>query len=296
MRSLLLLSSVALAKAAYPSTRAFENEIFEVPAPLEAGPSFGYDDADPGGYMFYGTWTMEKFGGSVPADEMPYSPHKTFHTAWLLVVFYGFGEAPGPFNFWNCTEKGYGQYTSADFTGMLSAVKICEAGSCCPDIVGGMKFADDAMNWHTIVGDRLKGALCDISALEEEVYCHEMMGQANENCYEYYSSTETMVVNIPCVDTAVRYFLECPVFKTKLAWRWAEGSSEPLEYHSLLTPIDAVVVDSLIVYPETRLCKPHSYYHPDASSSSSGSTDGSTDSSAANYAGFLLAVLVALLM
>lgn len=276
---------------------AFENEDFVPAVPPEGAPDFSYvEGVDPGGYIFYGTYGYNLYApkGGPTEDDMPYCPHKGLLTAWMLVVFYGFPSAPGPEQFWNCTEKGYGLYKSEDFLGELNAIRICAFGECCEGTIGGAKFADDAMNWHTTVGDRFKGGLCEIKDLEEEVYCLEIMGQANCNCYEYYPEIDVMSHSIPCVDNAVRFMINCKVFKTKLSLRWVEGAVEPLSYMGSMTTEEIIGWDSVVIYNELRLCKPYSYYHPEAAPTS-GSEAKMVDSASNLFVGtgvFLLSALI----
>lgn len=274
LRFAVLLCGLSAAAAVYPMSFAFENEIYRPPDPEAGNPNFSYDpDTDPGGYLHYGAWTMKLFPNGPTDADMPWTPHKTFHTSYLLVITYAFTPV-NPLAFWNCSLTG-NIFTSADFLGVIDNKKICEVGSCCSNFYDKPAFSPDALQWHTTNSEKNSAGLCPV--MEEEAYCMEIIGHSNENCLEYFVAPDQLLTNIICVDIIARFYLKCPVFKTAISTRWKMDGYEPMTYLEQNTNEQIIVIDSLVVYGEERICSPHSYYHPeDVKGSDGGSPKGSS--------------------
>jgi len=288
MRYCLFLCGLTVAAGAYPMTFAFENEDFVPVAMTEGNPDFSYEAAsDPGGYVYYGAWTMTLFPNGPTPSDMPYTPHKTMHSSYLLVITYALAPI-NPLAFWNCSINGL-KFAPEDFLGVIDNKKICEVGSCCKDFHNMPAFADDAANWHTVNTDKNSGGLCPV--MTEETYCMEILGHANENCLEYFAEYDKLLTPIPCVDTIVRFYLSCTVFKTAMATRWIKGGFEPESYWNQQTNEQVITMDSTMIYSELRLCSPHSYYHPEDVKSPASNSNSDADESAAYTVTLLSAAL-----
>jgi len=256
-------------------------------------PDFSFDnDADPGGYIYWGLHELTIFGGTITEDDMPYCAHSNKSTMWLLVKVYGTPPIL-PLQSWNCTAKDL-VLAAKDFTGLINNVKICNVGECCSGLYDKPKYGDDQLAWHSWANDRAASGLCD-APQTEEMYCISVGGHFHTNCYEYYPTPDTRLWNWPCYDNAILYWMTCAVFRQAYAFQYAIGSQDSPIHQNSLSNEEGLTFDGMFSLHD-RVCNPYSYYFPDTAGGGGGGDGGkdskdSKDSSPAAFSSFVVATV-----
>ena len=225
----------------------------------QSTPSFTYDASDVGGFVYL-AYSLVRFNGSWTEEEMPWVPHNSGSTGFLLVTTF---KAPPVLKMstWNCTAKKIA-FADKNFFGRVNSQVVCGAGNCCVDYIGNVKFTADDVEGHSTVDQRVNAGFC--GDIPEEVYCHMVAHNVDINCLEYYTAPNERLVIFPCFDSYVLFGLTCKVFQT--VYGMIDVMEPPL-YLSTLTNEEVMVVDSVFALQD-RLCHPHSYYVPTAVSDS----------------------------
>jgi hypothetical protein len=272
--------------SAYPTTYPFENESYIPPPLVPSTPDYTFNpDTDPGGYAYRGV-TLWVFDGVLTDDDFPYIPHNSGFSQYVLVNSYS---APPVLqsDVWNCSGKGI-VFEKSDFLGVANNEEVCTPGSCCSDIIGLPKFGEDQHEQHDWFNGRAASGLCDVAP--EEVYCIQVGGHFQVNCFSYWVHPTELPAPLICFDSFVVFHLNCNVFKTTypmiLPW-------DPPVYYDLMTMEETIVNDAAVFIPD-RVCHPYSYYHPNTAStsgSSSASDSGSDESSSTVYVPLSIALL-----
>jgi len=297
LRLFVTAGCVGLAAAAgYPSVYPLANEIYVPPDMLSSEPDFTYAADDAGGYPWYASFSLSTkkgdfnggaihdFGGTLVDEYFPYVPHLSGCFIYLAVNTYGApvqGGWPWADESWNCTEFGH-FYGSGDFTGEVNGKRVCQVGSCCSTTVplaGKMKYADDQLDWHSWLNDKVKLAVCETPI--EEVYCVMVDGHSHFNCFEYWPGPTDRYVVLPCMDMLILSFMECVVYKTKYSDMYEIDS--PV-YRARNSDEGNMVLDAGSYMPD-KICHPYSYYYTadggcTKECAGAGDNDGGDDSAA----------------
>jgi hypothetical protein len=275
------LLAAGYATAAYPSTYPFENESLVPAAPREATPSWTFDDADAGGYVYT---FMYKY--VVTEEEIPKFCFLG-NGAWAHQLVVRSEVAPlHPYTIFNCTEKNYilGDYS---FLGEVAGQKICEQGECCKeyyDTVTYWALDEPYIPYYEAVASVYEDGACT-EMFGEEVYCPWMSSGQQWGCIEQFVSLTDRMVLYPCYDSFYNFFMGCQLYKVSgYMWR---SENEPAQYVEDSSAEETNAGNSVYFCPD-HVCRPYSYYYPeyaksDSSSVGSGSGSKQSEESPASY-------------
>jgi hypothetical protein len=260
---------------AAPTTFPFENEAYVPPDLLPATPSYTFTDDDNGGYHWTHIWNLDLNTVDLPFCLM-------ISNANMFPLVYTYNAPPIlSIDSWNCTVLGI-EFAASDFSGVVNGVSpqtMCDVGNCCKDMLGEYKFADDQDDWHNWIDNLAQIGLCGEVPVEE-LYCNFIAGHYQGNCFTRLTGQLTRTHTFPCIDVHTLYFLSCPVYQTvPVHFGYAP---EPDKYLDQLTAEERIVVYNSVEEAD-HICKPYSYFFPDAtkeSTSGKESTQGEDDSGA----------------
>jgi hypothetical protein len=278
--------------ASYPAAYPFENESNVPPAPLEATPSWTFDDADPGGYMYSFAFMFDI------TDEMfPFSYGTTGFFSHTNVVR---SDLPPieDISRWNCSAMGneLGPYS---YFGVVSDVTICEEGECCKGSWGASALFDVSSPYAPYYDDISKveddGGCPEM--FDEHVYCTFMAAYHPWGCTNQFVSTSEREFVYPCYDSIYNHYSSCTLYKNVgTMWR---PSIEPEAYIAQSSAEQINAVNGLFWVPD-RVCHPYSYFYPDTAKTSSSGSEGSVSETAESSAdsessavGFAFAAIIA---
>jgi hypothetical protein len=120
-RAVAVLFGILAVSTAYDIPYPYENENY-VPEELPSStPTYMFDEADTGGYIFTHIIAVDIEWGTLFGEAVPdldnWCPHMTDYSNHLLVV--SFGAPPRlPMSLWNCTNKEL-VFEESDYTGVV---------------------------------------------------------------------------------------------------------------------------------------------------------------------------------
>jgi hypothetical protein len=196
---------------------------------------------------------------------------------YTLVITFG---APSvlPESNWNCTGRG-NWFVAGDFTGLVVGNTVCDAASCCSEYMNNPKFGTSQGDWHVFLDNLVSGGACPAADLPESLYCLMVSGHAYPNCLDCILSPGTRLYQVPCIDVALNYWLQCSIMRVSVF----EGGMihEPPHYYDMLTSEQNIALGMQFLSPD-HICFPYSYYHPDVVASPDASTTAEASAPAAS--------------
>jgi len=282
----LILAAVCFANAEYPTTYPYENERFDVSGPHAETPSRTFDDADPGGYVYYYayelqtdiSWTVDGFFCFVTSG--------VFDHEYVVLNDWAIVEIPGsitPYEWSNCTYRWtpYNDYTYDDtstfvptsWNNELEGHKFCEKDECCKDMVGllaglyGNKVLDDEQVVESAI---YKNGLCD-NLYDEQVMCGIFSRGLSTHCIDQFITHTDRLYVFACYDGYYAYLLNCKVYMA--SGLVGTVGYEPEAYYGESTGEELNAWASVRLFPD-KMCHPYSYYFPEFAKDGS-SSEGS---------------------
>lgn len=272
-RAVAFLAAAGVSLAAYPSEYPFENESIVAAAPKAATPSWTFDEADEGGYMYTFAYMLEDLEGVF-----------SFGNNGMFAHQYVVRSSMAPINdisMFNCTARG--NYLGENsYAGVVNGETICDVGECCSDFFGAATYfnQDEPYEpYYTDFGNVDTDGNCP-NLFDEGVYC-TIMASYQVLCIEQYVSPTERVVTYPCYDSFWHHYSSCTVYA--VTGFYFRPQSEPEGYAADSTADELNALNGIFFTPD-KVCRPYSYYYPETAKSASSSSTGASGASGASSA------------
>lgn len=283
-----LLLLAGFSAASYPAEYPFENESMVPAVPLAATPSWTFDEADPGGYLYTFGYKLD-----ITEDMLPFTYGMTGFSSHMNVVRSDLPPVE-ELSRWNCTAMGnaLGPYS---YFGVVADVKICDEGQCCEGSWGANTLFDVSSPYgpyYDDVGKTEEDGGCQ-DMFDENVYCTIMSAYHNWACLNQFVSTTEREFVYPCYDSFYNHYMSCTLYKNVgTMWR---PELEPEAYLAQSSAEEINAANAVFWTPD-HVCHPYSYFYPDSAkitSSGSESAESTEASESAESSAGAFAVVVA---